>query len=78
MSTQINICDLYEDRSIHCRNTCGEIPAGTHRIFTTNLQPYELFNLAGEQGKAVARRLICWELTYNELDEIIEVQEVKV
>lgn len=35
-TTQIHIMDSDEDRSIHCRYRCAEIPAGMPKIFTTN------------------------------------------
>lgn len=35
-STQIHITDTDEDRSLHCRYRCAEIPAGTKKIFCTN------------------------------------------
>lgn len=35
-SAQIHITDTDEDRSIHCRYRCAEIPAGTKKIFCTN------------------------------------------
>lgn len=33
---QLHLCDVDEDRQVHCRYTCGEIPAGTPRIITSN------------------------------------------
>lgn len=35
-SAQIHITDTDEDRSIHCRYRCAQIPAGTKKIFCTN------------------------------------------
>lgn len=35
-SAQIHITDTDEDRSIHCRYRCANIPAGTKKIFCTN------------------------------------------
>jgi len=34
---QIHIVDTEQDRAIHCRHTCAWIPAGTKKIFLSNL-----------------------------------------
>ena len=37
-STMIYLADVDEDRSIHCRYSCAQIPANTKKIFCTNTE----------------------------------------
>lgn len=41
---QIHILDTDDRRSIHCRYTCANIPAGTRKIFTTNEDGGSIFS----------------------------------
>lgn len=53
---QIHLVDLGEDRQIHVRYGVAEIPAGTPRIITTNLEPAQVI---GWLDPAIKRRLTC-------------------
>jgi hypothetical protein len=50
ITNQIAICDFHNPRSIHCRHTIANIPAGIFKIFTCNEAPLEL------EHEAIARR----------------------
>lgn len=54
----IAVTDTYQDRAIHCRYAIALLPAGTPRIFTTNLTPQGILNVSDD---AVARRTTAWE-----------------
>lgn len=54
----IHLCDLENDRYVHCRHSMGFMPGGMHRIFTTNKPYRSLFNFGTEeQEKAIDRRV---------------------
>jgi len=38
---QIPICDNYDNRSLHCRYSVAQIPKGTQKIFTCNVNPFK-------------------------------------
>jgi len=56
---QIHLVDNYEERQIHCRHTCAEIPAGTWKILTTNLRPYQVLKTT---EAAIQRRIMVVEV----------------
>lgn len=41
-TSQIHLVDFENARSIHCRNTCADIPAGVYKIFTCNDLPIQV------------------------------------
>lgn len=61
-SAQIHITDTDEDRSIHCRYNCAEIPAGTKKIFCTNEEGGYCVDL---NDPAISRRVVV--VTVNKL-----------
>lgn len=72
----IHLTDTYDDRMIHCRHTCGFIPRGTPRIFTTNLEPIGILNVA---DPAVSRRVISWAIKEPKiLGGKIRVKEIPI
>lgn len=52
--TQIHLVDQAQERQIHCRYETAIIPAGTPRIFTTNIDGGFIFDL---NDPAIARRI---------------------
>jgi len=58
---QIPIVDRYDNRSIHCRYTVAQIPAGILKIFTCNVIP---FDMSVEQ---IRRRINLIDL-FNKID----------
>lgn len=56
-NTQIFLLDIEESSSIHCRFHSAKIPAGTKRIFTTNVP--DIFDLT---DGAISRRVVVEEL----------------
>jgi len=54
-SAQIHITDTDEDRSIHCRYRCAEIPMGTKKIFCTNEEGGYCLDL---NDAAIMRRVV--------------------
>lgn len=50
----IHLCDWDEDSEIHCRNTCGFIPAGTRKIFVSNEKYHEV--VPDDHTGAILRR----------------------
>lgn len=59
IETVIKLVDVEMERSIHCRHSCGVIPAKLPRIFTHNTQNpfYENETHDSEQEQAVERRV---------------------
>ena len=55
VSAQIHLTDKEFDRSIHIRYGLASIPAGTKKIFTTNVENGQIFDLNPDFG--VARRV---------------------
>lgn len=55
---QIHLLDFDDDREIQIRYVIAHIPAGTLKIFTTNLTPSGIFAL---YDPAVKRRVTLWE-----------------
>lgn len=55
--SQIHLVDWDNDRSIHCRYHNTTIPAGTPKVFTTNLLPREILLVHDE---AIHRRTTNW------------------
>ncbi len=51
---QIHLVDSDDDRTIHCRYECARIPAGTRKIFTTNIAGGEIFTIG---DPAIKRRI---------------------
>jgi len=51
---QIHLVDSDDARTIHCRYECARIPAGTRKIFTTNLTGGEIFTIG---DPAIKRRI---------------------
>lgn len=51
----IHLLDWDEDRSIHCRFYCAQIPAGTKKIFTSNKTFHETF--PDDDHGAIRRRI---------------------
>jgi len=39
---QIPICDRYDNRSLHCRYAVAQIPKGVQKIFTCNVEPFNV------------------------------------
>lgn len=58
-NSQIHIVDSDDDRSIHCRYDCAFIPAGTRKLFTTNENGGNIFDL---KDAAIKRRVKVREL----------------
>lgn len=59
-STQIFLADRDEDRAIHIRYGIAVIPAGTRKIFTTNLEGGSIFDLddAAIKSRVYAKHMI--------------------
>lgn len=57
-STNIYVCDVEQERTIHCRFSNALIPAGVKRIFCTNKMPCEMF----KWEEAIDRRCYCIKL----------------
>lgn len=72
--TQIHIVDFDMPRALHCRYSVATIPAGTPKIFTTNVEGGHIFN-AGD--KAIQRRLQIYAINGNmwQTEENIELPD---
>jgi len=61
--SQIHLVDTADDTAIHCRYAPAYIPAGTPRIITTNLLPWQVLDLT---DIAIQRRCQVWYMPAND------------